>query len=69
MHPHHWQKGGAEKKYGLGFQKLSVRGALISGGGLNSKRGRVELNSQRGLDSQGLPCFSASVLFLWQHSY
>ena len=37
--------------------------------GLNSKRGRGELNSQRGADSQGLPRFSANVLCLWQHCY
>ena len=44
------------------FQKL--RGALTIGEELNSQRGMGELNSQRGLDFRGLPCFSASVLLL-----
>ena len=48
------------------FQKLS--GVLISEG-LNSQRGRGNLNSQRGLDSKGIQCFSVNVLFLWQHCY
>ena len=34
--------------------------------GLNSQRDR-ELNSQKDLDSGGLPCSSATMLFLWQH--
>ena len=35
MHPHHWQKGGAEKKYGLGgwISKAECEG------GLNIRRG------------------------------
>ena len=45
----------ARKKYGFG--------------GLNSQRDRGELNSQRELDSGGLPCFSATMLLLWQHCY
>ena len=63
--------GAAEKKnmaLGARFQKL--RGETYYQWGLNSKRGRVELTSQKGgPDSQGLPCFSANVLFLWQHCY
>ena len=55
---------------GARFQKL--RGAPTIVGGwewLNSQRGRRELNSQSGLDSQGLPCFSENMLFMWQHCY
>ena len=49
-----WEKRGAEKKMALGarFQKLM--------GGLTISKG---LNSQRGLDSRVLPCFSANMLF------
>ena len=58
-----WQKGGgAEKKnMGLGarFQKRRVEPYYQWG--LNSKRGRGGLTSQRGPDSQGLPCFHANV--------
>ena len=32
-------------------------------------RGAGELDSQRGLDSRGLPCFSANMLFPYQHCY
>ena len=51
---------------GARFQKL--RGGLLSGG-LNSQGGRGTVNSQRGLDSPRLPCFSVNVLFMWQHCY
>ena len=52
--------GRAEKEMALGarFQKLR--------GDLTIRRG---LNSQRGLNSGGLPCFSATMSFLWQHCY
>ena len=51
---------------GARFQKL--RGDLtIRGVGLSEWQG--ELNSQRRLDSGGLLCFSANVLFMWQHCY
>ena len=52
---------------GARFQKL--RRDLTIRRRLNSQRGRGELNSQRELDSGGLPCFSATMLFLWQHCY
>ena len=45
-------------------------GLIIRGGeGAEFSEGQGELNSQRRLDSRGLPCFSANVLFLWQHCY
>ena len=48
-------KRGAEENMALGarFQKLRGRGAV--------------LNSQKGIDARGLPCFPAYMLFLWQH--
>ena len=48
---------------------LGAEGGPYCQGRLNSQRGRWELNSQRGLDSGGLLCFSAHVLFLQKHCY
>ena len=45
------------------FQKL--RGELTTWEDQFSE-GQGELNSQRGLDSGGLPCFSGKMFFLWQ---
>ena len=59
-----WKKNMA---LGARFQKL--RRDLTIRRRLNSQRGRGELNSQRELDSGGRPCFSATMLFLWQHCY
>ena len=51
------------KKYGLGgYISKAEEGAEFS-------EGQQELNSQMELDSQGLPCFLANLLFLWQHCH
>ena len=50
----------AKGKGALGAKFQKLRGDLTS---------RRVLNSQRELDSGGLPCFSATMLFLWQHFY
>ena len=51
---------GAEKNMALGARFQKLRGDLTI---------RGELNPQRGLYSGGLLCFSANVLFLWEHCY
>ena len=58
--------GGAEQHMALGASFQKPRGTLLleAGWGLDSQRGRGELISQRGLDSGGLLCFSANMLFL-----
>ena len=48
----------AENKMALGARFQKLRRAL------NSQAGREELNFQTGLNSQGLPCFSANIIFL-----
>ena len=66
MHP--LAKWGAKKiwLWGIDFKSW---GDLNIRRGLNFQRGAGELNSQRELDSGGLQCFSATMLFLWQHYY
>ena len=59
----------AKGKGALGTKFRKLRGDLTSTRVLNSQRGRAELNSQSELDSGGLLCFSATMLFLWQHFY
>ena len=56
--------GGLKKKMALGARFQNLKGEPYYQWGLNSQRDMRELNSQRGLDSRGLPCFSANVLFL-----
>ena len=69
LHPPPLAKGrGAEKNTALGARFQKLREELYYQGAESSK-GQGELKSQRGLDSRGLPCFSANVLFLWQHCY
>ena len=62
-------KRGAEKNLALGARFQKLREGAYYQGRLNSQMDRGELNSQRGLDSRRLPCFSVNVLFLWQHCY
>ena len=58
-----------EENMALGATFQNLRGGSLIRGELNSHRGRGELNSQSGLDSCVLPCFSAIVVFLWQYCY
>ena len=52
--------GGLKKNMALGARFQKLRGDLTI---------RKGLNSQRELDSGELPCFSETMLFLWQHCY
>ena len=51
-----------EKIWPWGYISKAEKGAEFS-------EGQRELNSQMELDSQGLPCFLANLLFLWQHCH
>ena len=66
--PSHKRGGRLKNNMVLGarFQKLRV---FTIREGPNTQMERGELNSQSGLDSWGLPGFSANVLFLWQQCY
>ena len=61
------------QRYGSYYIEYPPPLPLAKGGlkmeGLNSQMGSGKVNSQRGLDSRGLPCFCANVSFLWQHCY